>query len=1752
MNGILRLKFFIAVFALLCVVRLSGQVTADFAINAPTNNCNPAIYSFSNNSIGIPPLTYEWNFGVYPGLNSVFANPSTTYLTCGSFAVKLITTNGLGLKDSITKMVVIRCSPKPSFTTSTLTGCLPMPVKFISTSQPGSGTITNLIWDFGDGSSGGGLSEEHVYTSSGCKNITLIATNSFGCVKDTTMNNVLCAYPRPTAAFSSPITTTCNLPLQVTYSNSSFGGTGPYNYRWIFEGGVPPTSTQATPQVTYNSYGSFTSYLVVVDANGCSDTIEKQNYINTVSSYVNFTLSSNTGCAPGSITTSAVTTSTPLSYNWTASPSAVITNPNSKNATFTFSDTGTYDLCLLVDYGNNCIGSRCSTVVINPAPLALFRAEGLFNTCQKPNLISFVDSSSGTNLAYDWSFNGGIPASANTPKPPMVVYDSCGTYTARLTVTNDFGCSSIHTLPAFMTITCPKNSIVVAPRYGCIPLSAGFTSGMDDGSPVSWLWDFGDTASGVNNISTLENPSHTFNDPGCYKVTLTTTTTEGCSVTTTMGDAVCGGHRPHPNFSANPPVNCVNQPVYFSDSSTGTFEYTKYVWDFYGGPPYDNMSNDKNPVYAYGDTGVFDITLIVSNYGCADTITKDDYVKILAPVALPKVITDCKNPLQVVLDGSGSTGGQRYKWIIPGGSPAVASSAVVIVTYPATGSYTATLIVYNDSTGCSDLGDISFSPTAGHAQFTASPLFSCAPSNICVNNTSIDAISHLWQLISSANGSVVTTSTARQPCFNINTAGIYGLRLIVTDAGGCKDTLYRPDYIQVNKPAANFIGAPLTGCVPLTSSFSDSSSVPASSAPIVSWHYTFGDLASGSQNISTVKNPSHIFNFPGSYTIAQTVTDSTGCANTKTRNFYVVVGDPKARFTSPDTVVCNGSTICFKNTSSGNGLKYSWDFGDGTTSTVANPCRQYAVDSGLFNISLSVMDEVGCRDTTTRSSYINIQKFTAALMADVTTSNCPPLAVQFSNISRNTTSGTMYKWSFGDAQVSTLVNPFHIYNAPGSFNVSLIAVSPKGCTDTLVLNDYIRIGGPVATITQAPTSGCAPHRICMAVNSPNAVSYTWNLGDGTVKPGRDTICYTYESTGIFFPEIILSDTAGCVYAKPLGVIHVGGAVSHFNNEPAHICGPQTILFSDSSYGISAIQSISWNFGDSTSGPSNNSSQLNPSHHFSNPGSYNVTHRIMTTDGCSNTSQKVISVHPTLILNITLSDTAFCGPDTVYFTDKTVHLAPYNYRFWSFGDPISGNENFSGLPDPSHYYSTPGYHPVSLIVVDVNGCTDTAFTGFTLFEQPVAAFSAFDTCLNSQPIIFQNSSLYAGHYRWDFGDGSSSTVFQPKHTFADTGSYQVRLAVNNKYCYDSASAFVRIQDLPNLSFQLNSNFLCGPPAVFAATNTSTDAHSFFWNFGNGIYSTELNAVDSFMQPGVYVIQLSGQNQFGCRDTVSDSITVYPYPKTNHIYLDPLEGCAPFTLSFTADVTNGTSYTWDFGDGSVPVVSENPTVSHTYTDTGSFTLRLKTISFLDCADNVVLWDTVKVYVAPVAAFEYTLNSIGDLIDGTVDFTNQSLNATHYEWEFGDGSFSVEEIPTHLYSDINEFNVILYAITDYGCRDSATASFYVVKKSLYVPNAFAPDHYVGESLVRIWKPVGIGLKEYRASVYNTWGELIWESTALTEDGKPVDGWDGTYRGKACQQDVYVWKVEAVFLDNIVWEGMSYKKGQPRKTMGDVTLIR
>src|SRR5690606_5585605 len=261
-------------------------------------------------------------------------------------------------------------------------------------------------------------------------------------------------------------------------------------------------------------------------------------------------------------------------------------------------------------------------------------------------------------------------------------------------------------------------------------------------------------------------------------------------------------------------------------------------------------------------------------------------------------------------------------------------------------------------------------------------------------------------------------STERSVTHRLAVNGVYDVMLIITDINGCTTMQSIPDFISVSGPQAGFEPTTPGACLSSTMSFADLST-PAGG--IVNWLFSFGD---GTQQNFSSGPFTHNYGVQGSYTVSLTVTDAQGCTDTYTHNTSLIVSNPIAGFRA-DTLFCPGTPLNFIDTSSGAGLTYLWDFGDGSTSTLASPQHTYPDGEGTYTVKLSVTDVSGCSDSITKADYIKIRRPKAAFRIEDSTTICPPLRSTF--VFQGSDYESFY-WDFGDGGISTLQNPIYFYD----------------------------------------------------------------------------------------------------------------------------------------------------------------------------------------------------------------------------------------------------------------------------------------------------------------------------------------------------------------------------------------------------------------------------------------------------------------------------------------------------------------------------------------------------------------------------------------------------------------------------------------------------------------------------------------------------------------------------------------------------
>jgi gliding motility-associated-like protein len=247
--------------------------------------------------------------------------------------------------------------------------------------------------------------------------------------------------------------------------------------------------------------------------------------------------------------------------------------------------------------------------------------------------------------------------------------------------------------------------------------------------------------------------------------------------------------------------------------------------------------------------------------------------------------------------------------------------------------------------------------------------------------------------------------------------------------------------------------------------------------------------------------------------------------------------------------------------------------------------------------------------------------------------------------------------------------------------------------------------------------------------------------------------------------------------------------------------------------------------------------------------------------------------------------------------------------------------------------------------------------------------------------------------------------------------------------------------------------------------------------------------------------------------------------------PSSGCAPYNAVFDNTSLGGQNFVWDFGDGTTSTAAY-PT--HLYINPGTYTIKLSATDNLTCNPTDDTSMTITLNQSPTASFIYSPTTPKE--NTPYEFTNTSIGATNYKWEFGDGDtlLTTSMLPiSHIYNTAGSYAVCLIAFNQYGCSDTLCQQVTAIISPLVdVPNAFSPNGDGTNDLVYV-KGYGVGKITWR--IYNRWGQLVFTSLNINT------GWDGRYKGDIQPQDVYAYILNIEFTD-----------GTKTSKKGDITLLR
>jgi len=445
---------------------------------------------------------------------------------------------------------------------------------------------------------------------------------------------------------------------------------------------------------------------------------------------------------------------------------------------------------------------------------------------------------------------------------------------------------------------------------------------------------------------------------------------------------------------------------------------------------------------------------------------------------------------------------------------------------------------------------------------------------------------------------------------------------------------------------------------------------------ITNWNWSFGNGTG-----SNLEDPIASLN-PGWNSVCLAIVavyQSQTCTSTFCDSIYIGNTPPPCNSTFTYTVGSLG--VAFAATT-GTNVQWTWDFGDGSTGTGANPVHTYAV-AGSYVVCLTVLDANGTVCTSCQTITVG-----GTPPCDPTfTYNAGPQGVMF-NSAGNTTN-TSWVWSFGDGTAGTGANVFHTYTTAGVYTVCLVVINSAGVSCT-----------SCQTVTVGSSAGCQAYYTSASVpgtmivnftdqSQGNATDFWWSFGDGSTSTLQNP-SHTYTSTGWFNVCLTITDSAAGCYDTFCDSLYVG---TNFLCDPTFSIqnAPATTVF------IANAQNAiyTWDFGDGsvgTGGPT-------IIHNYAAPGTYTACLTVTTSAGTTCTSCQTVTIQNG---NGCSSNFAIypdsITPHTYYAYNLASGVAPLTY-IWSWGDGTSSNTAY-----PSHTYAQSGLYTICLTITDATGCS----------------------------------------------------------------------------------------------------------------------------------------------------------------------------------------------------------------------------------------------------------------------------------------------------------------------------------------------------------------------------------------------------------------------------------------------------------------
>ena len=935
-----------------------------------------------------------------------------------------------------------------------------------------------------------------------------------------------------------------------------------------------------------------------------------------------------------------------------------------------------------------------------------------------------------------------------------------------------------------------------------------------------------------------------------------------------------------------------------------------------------------------------------------------------------------------------------------------------------------------------------------------------------------------------------TVSILANPKHTYTKPGVFKVSLVTYSSEGCIDSTVNT--IETGNVAVNF-DAPAAACTNSEVTFiSTSTSIPKSA----SW------TIDGVEVSTSVNSFSNLFQNAGTYAIRLTE-DFGGCVFSKEKTIKILTR-PAAQFSESGTLQsCKyPSTVQFSNNSQ-NADDYEWQFGDGVTSTEANPLYEYALP-GRFSPQLIAKNNNGCTDTLIKSNLILLGPPIISGIKGLPLSKCLPVEIHPAVVASVPEPIASYDWDFGDGSHATDSLPSHQYTVQGYYDVSVILQTISGCADTFVLKKAVSAGDSIVPgFTVDKTIACGSDQFLFAGTAAAKISnWQWKFGDGTYGGGQN-ISHRFTLTGSKTVSLTINNNGCLATVEKKDLVFVKPPIADI--KVIYDCKSQlNVQLRDTSQGALTWD---WDFGDGA----RSTDPYPPLHTYPALGMYKVF--LKTTNAeCSSIDSTVVSVLNTKpVFTFDPADGYLCRKDGIWLASTyPEYIADY---YWDFGD---GRSAFSDTAI-YNYYDTAGIYYPSLVARYSNGCYDTLYSPKPVtVTGPTASFLTATpaTCANDMVMFTDKSKSDGLHdivsWHWDYGDARSETLTAPpfSHVYTNGGNYTARLIItdNNNNCTDTAYYTVKINALPAVSAGADT-FACEGSAVQLMAG---GAVNYLWNTDVTLSCTACAAPGaSPLQNAVYTVTGTDANMCKNEDTVKVEVI---HPFVMKVKEKSVEICQTKNIILQASGAN--LYSWN-----PPAGLSNANVGNTYASPLQTTTY--TVTGTDVHHCFAQSEDVLVTVNPNPQFTILNNSItaqkGDI---NLLATTGSPDIVAWHW-LPSAGLSCTDCAQPVSTAIKTITYTAIAYTDRGCTDTDRVYIHVLcnQNKIYIPQAFTPNGDGRNDWFYVMSNIDNPIISF--AIYGRTGERIFmKKNTITNN--PSDGWNGMQNGALLSNGTYVYVIE------------------------------